>query len=476
MARRLNRMLSGWLRSSKFKGNPNECTVFPTWASLPFPHIVVVGLGARQDFHVAVARHAIATAARRCSKMGFKKVIVCPDALSARKELPPAMLARVVASAIHRGLYDLPHVAKATEPGFICSTNVGGGVTGEFRRGLREGSMIGASLCHVRDLANMAGNEAPPVVIAGFARRLARRAKLRCVVWDRRKLAAERCRALLAVAQGSRQEPRMIFLFHKPAGARGKPIVLVGKTITFDTGGISIKPARSMEWMKYDKSGGMAVLAAMEMISRLRVPRPVIGILAAAENMPGGMATRPGDVVKARSGKTIEIINTDAEGRLVLADALSVAQDFKPAAILDMATLTGAAVTALGHVVSAVMGNSKLVSDVMAAGERTGDRVWPMPLYCEYRDMLKTPFADLKNTGDGTAGAIAGGTFLNQFVAPGTPWVHVDLTNAWDEREQSFSAPGANLFGAELAMEWVRQFGITWKDRRGKLPCPQCYA
>jgi len=457
-ARRLNGMLSSWFRNAKFKGNPNECTIFPTWDALPFANIVVVGLGGRHDFHVAVARNAIATAARRCSKLGFGKVIICPDALADRKELPPAMLAKVLAASVHRGLYDLPRSARAAEPDFVCSTHWGAGVAAEFKRGLREGSIIGESIRGVRDLANMAGNEAPPAVVADFARRLARRAKLRCVVWDRRKLAAERCRSLLAVAQGSRQEPRMILLFHKPAGARGKPIVLVGKTITFDTGGISIKPARSMEWMKYDKSGGMAVLAAMEMISRLRVPRPVIGILAAAENMPGSMATRPGDVVKARSGKTIEIINTDAEGRLVLADALSVAQDFKPEAILDMATLTGAAVTALGHVVSAVMGNSKLVNDVMAAGERTGDRVWPMPLYREYQEMLKTPFADIKNTGDGTAGAIAGGMFLKQFVAPGTPWAHVDLTNAWEEREQSFSAAGANLFGAELALEWVRKF------------------
>jgi leucyl aminopeptidase len=454
-------MLATWLRSAKFKGNPNECTVFPTWDALPCPHVVVVGLGGRPDFHVAVARHAVATAARRCAKLGFKKVILCPDALAGCKELPPATLAHVVAASIHRGLYELPRVARATEPHFVCATHWGAGVTGEFQRGLREGAIVGESVRNVRDLANMAGNEAPPAVIADYARRLARRVKLRCVVWDRRKLAAERCRSLLAVAQGSRQEPRMILLFHKPAGARGKPIVLVGKTITFDSGGISIKPARSMEWMKYDKSGGMAVLAAMEMVSRLRVPRPVIGILAAAENMPGSMATRPGDVVKARSGKTIEIINTDAEGRLVLADALSVAQDFKPEAILDMATLTGAAVTALGHVVSAVMGNSKLVNDIMAAGERSGDRVWPMPLYREYQEMLKTPFADIKNTGDGTAGAIAGGMFLKQFVAAGTPWVHVDLTNAWEEREQSFSAAGANLFGAELALEWIRKFKST---------------
>ena len=437
-ARQLNRLLSSWQRSARFKGNPNECTVFPTWDKRPYPHIVVVGLGDGNSFHVAVARNAFATAARRCARLRFKDVVICADALAGRKEFPPAVMARVLAASILKGLYDLPRASKGKEPRFTCSTCWGSSTAGEFRRGIREGTVIGESIRNVRDLANLAGNEAPPAVIADFARSLARRAKLRCVIWDKRKLRAERCRSLLAVAQGSAQEPRMIFLFHKPKGSRGKPIVLVGKTITFDTGGISIKPARSMEWMKYDKSGGMAVLAAMEMISRLRVPRPVIGILAAAENMPGGMATRPGDVVTARSGKTIEIINTDAEGRLVLADALSVAEDFNPAAILDMATLTGAAVTALGHVVSAVMGTTKLVNDVMAAGERSGDRVWPMPLYREYQEMLKTPFADLKNTGDGTAGAIAGGMFLKQFVSPATPWVHVDLTNAWEEREQSY--------------------------------------
>jgi leucyl aminopeptidase len=278
-----------------------------------------------------------------------------------------------------------------------------------------------------------------------------------CEVWNRARLKRERCGALLAVAQGSANEPCLITLRYRPRDPRA-PLALVGKTITFDTGGISIKPAKSMEWMRFDKSGGMAVLAAMEMIARLKIRRPVVGILAAAENMPGSRATRPGDVVVARSGKSIEVINTDAEGRLVLADALHVAQQHRPAAMVDLATLTGAAVAAVGHTVSAVMGDERLVKQLFKAGEATGDRIWPLPLYEEYFDMLKTPFADLKNTGDGTAGAIAGGMFLRQFVAADTPWAHIDLTHAWEERDSASSPAGANLFGAQLVCEWIRSF------------------
>ena len=325
-------------------------------------------------------------------------------------------------------------------------------------RALAEGAAIGESLNRVRDLANLPGNEAPPRAVARFARAQARRLGLRCEVWSGARLEREGCRTLLAVGQGSAEPPCMIRLEYRPRGARGRPVVVVGKTITFDSGGLSLKPAKSMEWMRYDKSGGMAVLALFEMLGRLRpaLPHPVVGILAAAENMPGGRATRPGDIVRTRAGLTVEIMNTDAEGRLVLADALDVACDLKPAAVVNLATLTGAAVTAVGRLVSAIMGNrDTLVNGLRSAGEATGERLWPLPLYPEYGDLLRSPFADMKNIGDGSAGTFVGGMFLRRFVAEGVPWAHIDLTHAWEEQDTPHAPAGANLFGARLLLEWL---------------------
>ncbi len=272
-------------------------------------------------------------------------------------------------------------------------------------------------------------------------------------------LAKAGCNALLAVSRGSSQAPCLITLKYRGTNPRLKPVVLVGKTITFDTGGLSLKPAKGMEWMKYDKCGGMAVLAATLIAARLRVKRPVIGILAVAENMPGGRATRPGDIVRARSGKTIEILNTDAEGRLVLADALSIASDYHPEAIVDLATLTGACIVALGHTLAAVMGSHEhLVTALREAGEATGDRLWPLPLLPEYADGLRGQFADLKNiAADGAAGTIVGGAFLQSFVPGAIPWAHLDIAGtAGEEKEQAYSAAGATLFGTRLLTQWIR--------------------
>ncbi len=202
----------------------------------------------------------------------------------------------------------------------------------------------------------------------------------------------------------------------------------------------------------------MAVLAATLIAARLKLPRPVIGILAAAENMPSSKATRPGDIIRSRSGKTIEILNTDAEGRLVLADALSVAADYQPEAIVDIATLTGACVVALGHALAAVMGNRQnLVHQLQKAGEACGDRLWPLPLLPEYADDIRSQFADMKNVGEGSAGTIIGGMFLKQFVPEVIPWAHIDIAGtAYEEKERPYSATGATLFGAKLFVEWIK--------------------
>ena len=258
------------------------------------------------------------------------------------------------------------------------------------------------------------------------------------------------------MARGSRRPGCLIRVAH--AGRRGrKPLVVVGKAVTFDSGGISLKPGKNMEWMKYDKSGGLVALATVLLAARLKLPRPVVAYVPAVENMPGGNATRPGDVVTARNGKTIEILNTDAEGRLILADALSFAAEEKPAAIVDVATLTGAVIVALGHEATAVLGtDDRLTTELMLAGEAVGERLWPLPLWPEYDEMLQGQFADLKNVGDGSAGTIAGGAFLKQFAPAGVPWAHLDVAGtAWLETEQAHGAPGATLACARLLAEWA---------------------
>jgi leucyl aminopeptidase len=258
----------------------------------------------------------------------------------------------------------------------------------------------------------------------------------------------------MAVAQGSAEEPRFIAIEYK--GTEAAPLVLIGKGVTFDTGGISIKPAQSMEDMKYDMSGAAAVLGTFEMLGRLKPRVHVVGLIPSTENMPSGTAVKPGDVVTSHLGKTIEIINTDAEGRLILADALSYARRYDPAAVVDIATLTGAIVVALGHIASGVMGSDeKLVEELRGAGERADERIWPLPLWDDYRDLMKSDIADVKNSGGRPAGSISAGWFLREFVDR-FPWAHLDIAGtAYSERDDAARVKGPTGVGVRLFSEFV---------------------
>ncbi len=443
-----------WMRRTNFNGEP-----------LSFAHVLdgerdvlLIGAGPRAALDPARVRRIGGRLAVESRRLGLR-------ALDIRLPAIAAPHARALTTGLAEGAYTLRLNARAgrapaltdvrllLDPPFAASP---------LAREADRGAMIGAAINSIRDIANRPGNEAPPRVIAREARALARRCGLGCTVWDRRRLEAERCRALLAVAAGSREDPCLIHLRYPGRNRRLRPLVVIGKTITFDTGGLSLKPGKGMEWMKFDKSGGMATLAFMALVGTVLKPnRPVIGILAAAENMPGSAATRPGDVVQSRNGKTIEIVNTDAEGRLVLADALDVALAYKPAGLIDLATLTGAANVALGRPYSAILANhAPLRESLQAAGEASGDRVWPLPLHPDYRALLKSPFADLKNIGDGSAGTVIGGLFLETFVPPEMPWAHIDLTSAWEERATSHGPAGATIFGAALLTQWVDSGGL----------------
>jgi leucyl aminopeptidase len=299
------------------------------------------------------------------------------------------------------------------------------------------------------------GNVCTPSYLAERAKQLANEHGFALTVLDRAQLQQEGMGALLAVAQGSAQEPRLIVLEYRGA-ADAAPVALVGKGVTFDSGGISIKPAQNMEDMKFDMSGAAAVLGTFETLGRLKPKINVVGVIPATENLPSGTAVKPGDVVKSHLGKTIEIINTDAEGRLILCDALSYVRRFKPAAVIDIATLTGAVVVALGQVAIGAMGNDEpLLAEVRDAGERAGERAWPLPLWDEYRDLLKSDIADVKNSGGRGAGSIAGGWFLREFVE-GYPWVHLDIAGtAYTDGEGPHQTKGPTAVGVRLFTELI---------------------
>jgi leucyl aminopeptidase len=279
---------------------------------------------------------------------------------------------------------------------------------------------------------------------------------MRCTVLGREQLEEAGLKALLAVAQGTAQEPRLIILEHRRGKPGDRPLVLVGKGLTFDAGGISIKPSAGMEEMKFDMCGGAAVLGAMEAIGELGVPLDVIGVVPATENLLSGTAMKPGDIIGSHLGKSIEVVNTDAEGRLILADALSYIRSFDPAAVVDVATLTGSSVIALGAQSSAVMGNDEpLIAELRIAGDRTGERIWPLPMHQEYREQLKSDYADIKNSGGRPAGAITAAWFLREFVGD-FPWAHLDIAGtAWGEGKLSYQSKGATGVPVRLFVDWV---------------------
>jgi leucyl aminopeptidase len=299
-------------------------------------------------------------------------------------------------------------------------------------RGLEHGQAVSSAMSLQRDLANLPANVCTPIYLADQARALAKQyTSLRVQVLDEAAIKKEKMGCLLAVTQGSAQPPRFIVLEHR-AGGRGDktdspPVVLIGKGVTFDTGGISLKDPPGMDEMKFDMSGAAAVLASMSLVAKLRLPMRVIGLVGAVENMPSSRAVKPGDIATSAAGLTVEILNTDAEGRLVLCDALHYARRFNPAAVVDIATLTGACVVALGHHHSGAMGNDEdLVHELVEAGVRADDKAWQLPLTDEYADQLKSNFADFANVGGREGGAITAAAFLSKFTK-GLKWAHLDV-------------------------------------------------
>jgi leucyl aminopeptidase len=324
----------------------------------------------------------------------------------------------------------------------------------ELKNAVEQGSILSRATNLARWLTNEPGNRIDPLSFTTHAEKLARECQLEIVVMDEADLEKKGMNAVLAVAKGSSHPARFIVLTHQGAAdPEEQPIALIGKGVTFDSGGISLKPAKSMEEMKADKAGACSVLAAMKAISELRVEANVVAVLPVVENLPGGNAQRPGDVITSMSGKTIEVINTDAEGRLILADALAYTrEEFNPRGIVDIATLTGACVVALGHLRAGLFGNDEgFTNEVLKASERCGERLWRLPLDREYRKDIESQIADMKNVGNRWGGAIVAAKFLQEFVGE-TAWCHIDMAGV-DLFHEKNSIEGPTGFGVRTLVE-----------------------
>ena len=443
------------MATGDYKGKKDETLL--VYGSGKAQRILLVSVGKAGEITRSAVRRAAAIAAKRVRSLGTTTFSLAVTK-EARGSLGAAELAQVLIEGTAQGGWQFTELKKQPEDPKPDLESVELVIDPADKTaaeaGRRIGDAIAAGYLFTRNLQMQPGNVCTPSYLAEEARKLAAAHGFKATILDKAQIKKEGMGALLAVAQGSAEEPRFIVLEY--AGGSGPPVVLIGKGVTFDSGGISIKPASNMEDMKFDKSGATAVLGTFEVLGRLKPKINVVGLIPATENLPSGTAIKPGDVVKSHLGKTIEIINTDAEGRLILCDALSYARRFKPVAAIDAATLTGAVVIALGHHAIGMLGNDEgLLAEVCDAGERAGERCWPLPLWEEYRELLKSDVADVKNSGGRSAGTIAGAWFLREFV-DSFPWVHLDIAGtAYLEGEGASHAKGPTGIGVRLFTEFL---------------------
>ena len=443
-----------FLAGRGFEGKPGE--------TLPLPDddgrtVVAIGVGEPDKVDAEVLRRA-AAAFVRC---GWRSAAAAVELLAAA---PGDLDRRAAAQAIVEGAslaaYQFSEFKSTSKPCLIERMAVVGTGGARLQSGVDRGVRVAEAVNFARDLVNRPAGDLTPTDLAAIAVEMAEREGLQATVLDEVAIENERLGALRGVSLGSDEPPRLIELVYEPPGRARGTLALVGKGITFDSGGLSLKTADGMSTMKTDMGGAAAVIATMSALTALGAKTRVIGIVPATENMPGGRAIKPGDVLKARNGKTIEVLNTDAEGRLVLADGLSLAVEAGPDAIVDIATLTGAAPVALGRKIAALMGNHlALVEQVRAASERTGEPTWVMPLPDMYRKDIDSDVADIKNIGKaGQAGTLIGGLFLKEFVGD-VPWAHLDIAGpARSDEDEGYVRKGGTGYGARTLIELALSF------------------
>ena len=464
----LNKKLDGaidrLLKLGDFKGKEGTNAVVYGNNNTGAKRILLVGLGEKKKATIDTIRNAAANAAKTSVELKAKTMSLALHAAFGR-QFDLSAMGRALAEGAYFGSYRYDEFITENENGRLGSLTVelidpDPAKIKELKKGLSTGNAIGKAQSYARTLANRPANVITPVRIAAAAKELARNSKrLSCTVFGEKQMTAKGMGGVLAVGSGSQNKPRFIILKYSPPGkaADNTPTVaLVGKAITFDSGGISIKPSANMDEMKLDKTGGIAVLGAMKAISELAPPVNVLGIVPSAENMPSGTSYRPGDIINTFSGKTVEVQNTDAEGRMILCDGINYAVRQKCDIIIDIATLTGACVVALGKYMAGLMGNDEgLIKELQKASEVCGEKVWPMPSGEEYAKEMKSKIADLKNIGSRWGGACTAAAFLGQFAGE-TKWAHLDIAGVWNfDKATEFTSEGASAFGVRLLTTYV---------------------
>ena len=426
----LGGLVSRLIAYGEVKGKLGEMTLLHSMDKLPAARVLVAGLGKEKELNLAKLRGVAAEASRYLRRVGVRRFATVAHG-AGNGGIDAEKSAQAVTEGAILGLYTFRrHQTKEPEQKDVEELRIverDRGKLSELRRGSARGRILAEATNLARDMANEPGNYMTPTTMAEVATKVAQEHGLEVKVLEKKDMQKLGMGALLGVAQGSRQPPKFIILSYRGTGPSKIPLGLVGKGVTFDSGGISIKPSEAMGDMKGDMSGGAAVIAAMAAIAQLKPKINVTALVPATENLPDGAAVKPGDILKAMNGKTIEIVNTDAEGRLILADALSYAGTLKLSPLVDVATLTGAIHVALGDVCSGAFTNDQeLVEKVIKAGDESGERIWQMPMDDDYKELNKSDVADIKNTGGRWGGAVTAAQFLAEFVGE-TPWVHLDI-------------------------------------------------
>ncbi len=451
------------LRSKEFSGKEGQTLLLHLGAASGIERVLLLGCGKEAAFDTPAFRRAGSSAAQFLAAKqltGFTVVL----ASFRTKNTDPAQTVQALAEGILLADYRYDRYLDKQQPGkavvlekaVLLLEQDASAAAAKAAVAAAEG--ICAGVCFARDLVNAPGNLKSPEYLARQAVDMAEQAGIRAKLLDKKELARRGFGALLGVAQGSERPPYLIVLEYSGGPADEKPVALVGKGVVFDSGGISLKPAEKMDEMKMDMGGAAAVFGTMLAAARLQLPLNLVAVVPAVENMPSGTAIRPGDILTSLSGKTVEVLNTDAEGRLILADALTYVGDYQPRAVIDLATLTGACIIALGHQAAAVLGNNeRLIRGLLKAGERSGERLWQLPLWDAYAEQIKSDFADVRNTGGRPAGTITAAAFLQKF-ADRYAWAHLDIAGmAWEERGRAGLPKGGTGFGVRLLIEFLRR-------------------
>ena len=447
----LNGLISKVMTSGEFDGKTEQATLLHTVNRIKPRRIMLVGLGKKSDLTKERLRQAGGRAFCRLYDIGCKDISVSGGHVLSLKHSPALIVEGGLLS-----LYKLKKYKKEKDrTKGINRVTLLSKADRALSDSMRWIIVTTSAVNFAKDLVNTPSNDMTPSVLARTARTLSG-GKVSVKVLERADAEREGMGAFLSVAKGSKEPPKFVVLRY--SGGKGDPLAIIGKSITFDSGGISIKPSEGMEKMKYDMAGGAAVLAVIKAASEARLPVNLIGVLPATENLPGGSASKPGDIVTSMAGKTIEIISTDAEGRLVLADAIGYVKKLKPAVIIDIATLTGACSVALGNEAVGMMGNNDVwMERLKRAGEETYERVWQMPLYEEYMEYIKSDLADIKNSGGRTGSFVTAGYFLKEFAGD-VPWVHLDIAGtAWTDKDKPYTPKGATGIGVRLLLNLLKE-------------------